>query len=386
MSASSVHSAPSPRDRRLLRIGLCITELEPGGAERCLTEIALRLDRTQFEPFVYCLDAQPTVDKMQLVERLVNAGVPIHYFGGATPLRAPLLLRQLAQQLQSDKIDLLQCFLLRANFLGPLAAKLAGIQHILGGIRVAERRGGGRWVLSKIASRYVDRWVCVSKSVADFAAQTMGLSENKLAVIGNGIDATRYAAERPGQTLSGLQSSRRYLLFVGRLDPQKGLEGLIAHLGPVLEAFEMYDVLVVGRGPLQPQLERQVDLAGLKERIRFLGYRDDVPQLMAASDLFVFPSRWEGMPNALLEAMAAGLPIASTAAEGVVELLGEASERQTVAVDDYAGLANRIVELLRDQPLRDELGKLNRRRALAEFSIEGAVRSYERLFRQIARG
>ena len=364
-----------------LRVGLCITELEPGGAERCLTELALRIDRKQFQPFVYCLCPRPSPDKLELVTRLESAGVDQRFFTGPTAVNSPGLMVRLARTLRQDGIQVLQCFLLQANLLGALAGRIAGTRAILGGIRVAERRKGGRQLLARGASLLVDRWVCVSQAVADFASLEIGIAPSRMTVIENGVDLSRFDPLSIKQANAlGLPRQRKFLIYVGRLDEQKGLEPFLSRVDKMLSVMPAYDLLLVGRGPLENRLKELASSMAAANRIHLLGHRQDIPSLLAASELFVFPSRWEGMPNAVLEAMAAGLPVVSTRIEGAQELLGEHSGEQTVAVDDYDGLVERVVDLAADPAKRVRLGSANLQRARATFSIDAMVKKYEQLF------
>jgi glycosyltransferase involved in cell wall biosynthesis len=116
--------------------------------------------------------------------------------------------------------------------------------------------------------------------------------------------------------------------------------------------------------------------------VHFAGWQPNVAELMAAADIVVLPSRWEGMPNVVLEAMAAGKPIVATQAEGTVELLGLGALDQTVAIDDSHGMRTRIASIVSDAKLAADLGRKNQERAKL-FSIENAVERYQRLYRSL---
>jgi glycosyltransferase involved in cell wall biosynthesis len=138
-------------------------------------------------------------------------------------------------------------------------------------------------------------------------------------------------------------------------------------------------MVLVGDGALLPTLRRRASALRIGERVHFAGWRPDVESLMAAAEMLVLPSRWEGMPNVVLEAMAAGKPVVATQAEGTVELLGLAALDQTVAVGDWAALRSRIAGIGHDQRLADDLGRRNHERA-QQFSLEIVKERYERLY------
>ena len=138
-------------------------------------------------------------------------------------------------------------------------------------------------------------------------------------------------------------------------------------------------MVFVGNGGLLPALRRRAAALGIDGRVHFTGWRPNVESLMAASEMLVLPSRWEGMPNVVLEAMAAGKPVVATQAEGTVELLGLAALDQTVPVGDWAGLRSRVIGIGQDQQLSEDLGRRNRERA-QQFSLEIVKERYERLY------
>ena len=215
-----------PLDDRL-RIALCITSLVEGGAERCLTELALGLEKRQFVPRIFSLGPRLTNPSSRLVERLEAAEIGVEFFDGRGSLGAWQVTRQLGDRLRVWQPDLVQTFLWHANVLGTLAAHAAGVSHIVTGLRVAEP--GRRWrrPLERWASRRAERHVAVSRGVADFARERIGLAAEKIVVIPNGIDLQQYPAIPADLRPLGVLPARRALLFVGRLEEQKGVDELI---------------------------------------------------------------------------------------------------------------------------------------------------------------
>jgi glycosyltransferase involved in cell wall biosynthesis len=227
-----------------------------------------------------------------------------------------------------------------------------------------------------------DRFVCVSQSVAEFCRHR-GFASEKLLVIPNGVDVTRWqASHKPDVNPLGIAERRRGILFVGRLDKQKGLDRFFCELPGIFQALPEHDFILVGDGPQRAALQGLADRLGLTSRVHLLGWQADVTPFIASADILVLPSRWEGMPNVVLEAMAAGKPVVATQAEGTVELLGIGSQEQTSAVGDWVGFRQRLIEIGRNAQLAAELGQKNKARA-AQFSIAAMVQRYERLFESI---
>ena len=270
------------------------------------------------------------------------------------------------------KIDPIQTVLVEA--------RRAGVPHVLTGIRVAERRAGWHLTLARWTDRWVERHVCVSESVRSFCRQA-GLSESKLIVIPNGVDVARFAAAQP-RSLSefGIPADRQVVTHIGRLDAQKSVGWLLEQMPTIFGARPQAELLLVGTGAEQANLERLAARLGLVGRVHFAGFRRDIPEILAASHLCLLASRWEGMPNSLLEAMAAGKPVVTTRVEGVEEALGPGAAEQTASPVDPQMFTQQAVAILADASLASRLGHDNQERARQFFTFKTMIDAYERLY------
>jgi len=271
--------------------------------------------------------------------------------------------------------------LFHANVVGTAAARAAGVRHIVTGLRVADPRWW-RAAIERAMTKSADRYICVSQSVAEFYRRR-GFSAEKLVVIPNGIETVRWRDTKP-KPLSdlGIPQGRRLLLFVGRLDKQKGMDQFFQELPALFRDLPDHDLVLVGDGPQATALARSARRLGVQERVHFLGWQPDIPPIMAAADLLVLPSRWEGMPNVVLEAMAAGKPVIATQAEGTVELLGLAALEQTTPVGELRQFRTRLTATIKDESLSHDLGRRNQERA-EQFSLEAVVSRYQRLYESL---
>jgi len=367
-----------------MRVALCITDLDVGGAERTLVELATRLNPTPWEPVVYCLQPRPPSDEASCVPPLEAAGIPVHCLGARRGWHVPGALRRLQRLLAEQKPDVVQTFLFHANVIGRIAARRAGVRHVVSGLRVAERHK--RWHLwgDRLTAGLVDRHVCVSRAVARFSAEHARLPADRLVVIPNGIDPDRYpAARRADLSSCGLPAGRRAVTYVGRLDRQKGVRWLVESAPRWLERLPDSDLLLVGKGPEQRALEAACRRRGIADRVHLAGWRSDVPEILAASELLVLPSMWEGMPNVVLQAMAGRLPVLATDVEGVRELLGPAADAQVVRYGDTQAFAEKLVALLSNPSLASELGHQNRQRVADRFSLARMVAAYQEVWESL---
>ena len=283
--------------------------------------------------------------------------------------------------LARQRPDLLQTFLFHANFVGRIAARRAGVPRVICGVRVAERSSRWHLWLDRLTSRWVDRYACVSQSVARFCVEQAGLAADRLVVIPNGIDVQKFPATNPVDPIMlGIPAGHRLVSFVGRLESQKGVRWLIESAPHWLSQVPDCELVMVGRGPEQAPTERLCFQSGIGQRVHWLGWRGDVPQILAASHLLVLPSRWEGMPNVVLQAMASGLPVVASDVEGVRELLGDDAPQQVVPYGDTPALVERLCRLLLQPDLAAGIGRRNRSRACRDFRIEGVVAAYQQLW------
>jgi glycosyltransferase involved in cell wall biosynthesis len=391
-------------------IALCITDLEIGGAERCLVNMALGMDRSRFKPVVYslagpyscwvvsgqsqcrlnnekCAEAPHSFSlecrKPALLPLLESAGVEVHCLGAQSAWQFPWIVKRLQRLLQTQRPRLAQTFLFHANIVGRIAARREGVPRVLAGIRVAERKSRWHLHLDRLTRKMVDRYVCVSRSVADFSQKQAGLPPEKLHVIPNGINVELYGGEPADLRPFGIPAGKQVATFIGRLEPQKGLSWLLESAPLWLEAAPDSHLLIVGRGPQQQALSSACRPAGISGRVHFAGFQPNIPAILSASSLLVLPSRWEGMPNVVLEAMAGRLPVVATDVEGVLELLGPGADEQTIAFGDTKALATKIVALLTNGSLCERLGSENRRRAAELFSLNRMIDAYQDLWESV---
>ncbi len=174
------------------------------------------------------------------------------------------------------------------------------------------------------------------------------------------------------------------LLTIGRLDRQKDLPTLLeAAAASAPKTFCTLTFLLVGEGPDRRQIEDMIRDRGLVGRVHLTGWRADIPELLAAGDALILSSRWEGMPNVVLEAMAAGLPVVATQVEGIAELVIHGRTGLVVPRQSPRDLAAAIEKILTDPTAAKVLGAAGRERAKAEFSWEKMLQKYEQIYESI---
>jgi glycosyltransferase involved in cell wall biosynthesis len=367
-----------------IRLALVITELEVGGAERALVRLATGLDRSRFTPVVYLLAPLPVTGRDQLVRTLADASIEVHSLGASRWWQFPGTVRKLTELFKQQRPQIVQSFLFHANVVGVLAARQAKVSHVLMGIRVADPswwRGGLERALGSRASGIV----CVSQAVADFCRQKHKFPAGKLVVIPNGIDVEQVSRTPPIDVQSlGIPAGRKLLTYIGRIDRQKDPWWLFKIAQAALPQLPDHDLVIVGGEQRRKEVEETASLMGLEARIHAVGWRPDALAILAASQILLLTSKYEGMPNVVLEAMALGKPVMSSRAAGVVELLGPGADEQTAAWRDTDAFVEQLVALARDPAQCGKLGKGNQARARESFSSGQMVALYTRLYEGLA--
>lgn len=290
-----------------------------------------------------------------------------------------------ARLIRSYRFDIIETFTHHSNLVGIPLAWLAGIK-----VRVATHHGlfhGFGRGLQRIHAWMVNCGmasclVAVSEQVCQ-QALSEGVNAKNVRVIRNGVRLpeinTQAARARIRQEFQ-IGEDKRVALAVGRLQVEKGHSLLIDIIPEVNSRVPNVVFWLAGIGSLRDALENQVDSLGIRGQVRFLGLRQDIPDLMAAADLFVLPSRTEGMPGALLEAMGMGLAAVAFNISGVSEVIQHEKTGLLVPAEDGQALARAIIHVLTDEAAREALGVLAKQAIADGFSLEKMCLRYAELF------
>ncbi len=346
-----------------------------------MLQVLKRLDLQRWQPHVYCLTHRGV-----LADDLEELGIPVTCYG-LRSWNLPLVLWKLRTALKNTEPQIVQTFLYHANILGRIAAWLAGVPHVLSGIRVAEKRSRLRLWLDRWTNRFVTQHVCVSQSVATFSREQGGLPEHKLVVVPNGVDVERFRDAKPADLSQfGVPDDSFTVLFVGRLEPQKNPHMLLEGVGPLFAQHSGLHVLFVGAGALESSLRERCATLDCADRVHFAGRQTDIPGIMRACGCLALTSLWEGMPNVVLEAMAAGLLVISTEVEGIRELIPDEAPLKGFVIpygDVGRGLIAECVEVaIKCHPTK-EITEPAMAHVRQHFTWDSAASAYEQLYEQL---
>lgn len=364
-----------------MRIALTITELWPGGAEKCFVNLARFLQSQGHEVRVWELWPPPPESARGMTNRLNEANIPWKSGNAVRAWHFPGVCHWLRRELDSFAPDVVQSFLFHANVATAIA--LQGRKTpFLGGARVRQPEYF-RQKLHGWASRRMQKLVCVSESVAAHCAEIEGIRRDQLVVIPNGFDISEIHQSDRNWTEFGLPAKAQVALFVGRLDSQKGVVPLVESAEQFLKKTEHLHLVLMGQGPMQADLESRIAGSPYSSRMHLIGWQPEPIAWMQKAQMLLLPAVYEGMPNVVLEAMAVGIPVVSFDVDGVRELLGTGieSDLQIVPSQDYAAFAKAILRLVDSAALREQCGEFNQLRINNHFQLEKQLLCYEELYR-----
>ena len=347
-----------------------MTSFDAGGTERQMTELIRRLDDGRYRVHAVCFRREgcwlPRVE-----ERAASiVDFPVRGFGRPSTLAA---LARFASWCRRERIAVLQTCDFYANVFGLPAAKLAGVPVRIGSRRELNPDKSDRQIsLQRLAYRCATHVVANAPAAREILCAE-GVRSPHVALIPNGIDLAAHASERPVRPV-------RTIITVANLRPEKNHETLIAAAATLQAAHPGVRFQVVGDGSRRRELEALTRARGVERIVEFLGHRDDVPELLAAADLFVLPSRSEAFPNGAIEAMAAGLPVVASDVGGLRDLIEHGRTGVLVPPADPDALGAAIGALVARPERARAIGDAARAEIRRRYSFERMVDAFDSLY------
>ena len=365
----------------MLNVLHLIPTLDRAGAEKQMVLLARGLPRDRFRVAVATLTRLGP-----LAADLRAAGIPVTPIGKRFQLD-PIALARLVGLLRARRCDVLQTWIFAAHSYGRVAARLAGVPVVVTAEMAVDLwKGRAERAIDRRLAATTDRVVGNSCAVVEFLRRA-GIPDDRLALIPSGIADEEPPPVDPARVRAelGWPGDAPLILFAGRLAPQKGVADLIAALDLLQHVRPDVRALIVGDGPLRQTLEDTAHAFDLDGMVKFLGHRDDVPRLLAAADLLVLPSLYEGLPNVVLEAMRFAKPVVATAAPGTTEVVADGQTGLLVPRRDPPALAEALRTVIQDRDLARRLGAGGRARVAAEFRADAMIARFAELYETLAR-
>ena len=356
--------------------------LEVGGVEIMVLNLVERLDPHQYHVTIACLDLLGTLSgrarekgiEVELVPR--RPGIDWSY-----PAR-------LAKFLKERRVDVLHLHNPTPFFYGALAGRLARIPCVVYTEHGRDLSRGWKVRLAhRILARFVDRIVVVAEHGRRLLMEGEGVDGRKITRIYNGIDGRQFdhvqGGNSPGRLAAILGTAGLVVGIVARLDPIKNHRALFEAFRMLIPRLPEITLLVVGDGAARAELEAAAGRLGITSKVRFLGARSDVPQLLHAMDLFVLPSHSEGLSLTLIEACASGKPIVATDVGGNGEVVQDGYNGLLVAPDNPKALADAMYRVLSAPQRAREMGTNGRAKFARDFTLDAMVGGYLRLYESV---
>jgi glycosyltransferase involved in cell wall biosynthesis len=351
---------------------------------RPLENLINGLDRKKFAQVVCHLRGKG--DEQSELEKSGHAVIDLDMDKEKLRRFQPSLVSQLALIMKRQRIDIVHCQRHKPTFYGTLAAYMVGeqpkvISHVRGLHRMRTFR---RRLLNRVLSRRISRIVAVSDAVRDDIIINFKSLADKVVTIYNGIDVKPFIDAKLTRVAArirlGLPDKEAFVYgTVGRLVETKGLGILLKAFARVYEKYPESWLILTGKGRLEAELRSLAAELQIHERVLFLGYRTDIPEILKAYDVFVFPSIAEGLPGALLEAMATGIPVIASRVGGVPEILNNPELGMMISPSSVGKLTTAMEQLGNINEMeRNAIGNALRERVLAEFTKEKMISAMTR--------
>jgi glycosyltransferase involved in cell wall biosynthesis len=351
--------------------------MEAGGIETLIFEFAHRLNGSEILPSIGVFK-----EGGYLEENLKSKGISFYNFDKKEGIDI-LLIYKLRKLLKKENIRILHTHNYAAWLYGVLSTRgVKGLKHIHTEHSNVEAKR--RALAEKFLSHFTDRIVCVSEDVKKSMIENQGISPERLIVIYNGVDTEKFypdpAIKRTGRKALGIKENVPVIGIVARLTPVKDHVTLLKAFKIILKKYPEALLLIVGDGELREGLIRQSVEMKIKKNVLFLGERYDIPELLNVMDIFVLSSISEGHNISLIEAMSTGLPTVVTNVGGNKEVVLDGVNGYLVSTGNPQGFADKIINLLENQSLRNKMGRKSRERVIERFSLDRMLKDYKALY------
>lgn len=353
-----------------------------GGAEVLLRDLTCGLLSRGYQVSVKYSTLGP------LAEEIQEMGVPTKRLPRLGRID-PFLFWQMWREIYQETPDIVHTHLFKSDFHGRLAARLAGAPVVISTLHNCDS-WAEKPVLGKtygLTARFADKIIAVSNEVRQHAIRYSGLDSEKVQTIPNAVPLERFAeAHALGPSIRqefNVPSDVTLVGIVARLSEQKDHVNFLYAAAKIIEKAPQTRFMIVGDGPLRTNLDELVTLLGLSDAVIFTGVRKDIPAIYGALDILVFSSLWEGLPVALLEGMAAGLPVVSTKVGGVPSVLEHEHTGLVVPPSDPDTLAGACLALVENPFLRQQMGKAGAEKIYSQYSMDAMVDATTNLYEEL---
>jgi glycosyltransferase involved in cell wall biosynthesis len=363
-----------------MNIAILIDTIGAGGAERqaimCVSELR-KLGHSA--DLIYY---HPKVEYAEVLEDLKLKPI---YVQADSVFKRCCKLRILFKE---RNYDVVHGFKMAAEFYAGVVGRWVGIPNRFGSFRVLYTLGLKSRIYHFVIDKFLSGWVVNSKAIADSMARSTGIRRDRIAVLYNGLSSDKFhiaLSAMQAKARLGLPEDAITIAMIARLEPQKNYRMLIDAANIVVRQEPQSLFLIVGQGSMEKEIREYACALGLSEKIMFLGRRADIPEILAAVDISVLTSNTEGLPNTIIEAMAAGKPIVCTDYQGFEEIMTHEENAMISPCGNADKFAENILRLIHDEPLRRHISHNALQYAQKQFLPEIMAKNLEAIYLRYGR-
>ena len=359
-----------------------ITELDTGGAQMALLRFLAHHDHGRYQHKVACL-----YNGDRIVAQQIRAlGIEVVDLGMKRPYRFDALWR-FYRLLRQERPSILHCWLYHADIIGRVVGRTASVPRIITSRRDVYIGGPQREWLKRLTVSLDHKTIAVCEAARQAELRRANSDPDKVVAIYNGVEMAQFQHDDLSNEIIRREfaiSRDAYLIgTIARLHPQKGHKQLLEAMCRLRQQHPQIYCLIAGDGTLRAELEALTETLGLSDRVIFAGNRQDTPSLLHAFDLFVLPSFWEGFPNVILEAMAAGTAVVATSVDGTPELITDGQTGRLIPPGDPQAIVQAVSQLFQDQEQAAKMATAAYQLVQANFSIKHTVAQIEAVYDQL---
>ena len=365
----------------MIKVCYLIGQLGKGGAEKQLYELIKGINRKEFDPLVISLSQGGHWGK-----EIRKLNIQLTELQRRKSFEFARLFK-LIKILKAEKPDIVHSYMFSANSYGRIAAIIGRVPLIIASERnvaeVGKDKGKFDIYIDKLLAAFSQGIICNSDKASSSLVEKYSFNRKKVFTVHNGIDINDFLKQR--NYSSSKKSKRKVIGTVGSLCPQKNHRLFLDMAKIVLERSENKQIkfLIIGRGPLRNELERYSKGLSIEANVVFTGEREDILELLQSMDVFVMTSLYEGLPNAIIEAMAAGVPVVATDVGGNSELVINRETGFLCRSNDAKALVEKVIGLISNENAAQQLGKKGREKIVKEFTVEKMVNQTENIYREL---
>jgi len=355
-----------------VKILYLVNSSEIGGAEKSLLLLIDNIDRTKFEISAVCLKGAGIFTK-----ELEIRNIPVFILNIK---KKPLSIFNVYIIIKRIKPDIIQSFLFVSNIIGRILGKLAGVKVIISSQRSVDKwRKWYHWKIDRLTSKFTTLIISNSFSGKRILVEKGKIKPEKIIVIPNGVKSDQKRNLYLKREM-GFDVEETVIGTVGNLREVKDHKIFIKVASEISRKFQSIKFLIAGKGPLERELKKIAELSGLKKKIVFVGFIKEIEKVYSIIDIFVLTSFWEGCPLSILEAMSFGIPVVSFSVGDVPYIIQNGKDGFFVKDRDFIELIEKIKLLLKNETLRDKIGKNAKEKIKREFTVEKMVKRYTDIY------